>query len=108
MTKLVLLIVSHVAVLAVGFALGIYALPILTAPKAPSVAEVKSMAGTAEYTGQFRKDLKGSDLLHWGEGTVSVSRAAISLMGRLAPGPDYKLYLSPEFVEPAEDFFRVK
>jgi hypothetical protein len=108
MTKLVLLIVSHVAVLAVGFALGIYALPILTAPKAPSVAEVKSMAGTAEYTGQFRRDLKGSDLLHWGEGTVSVSRAAISLMGRLAPGPDYKLYLSPEFVETEEDFFRVK
>jgi hypothetical protein len=108
MTKLVLLIVSHVAVLAVGFALGIYALPILTAPEAPSVAEVKSMAGTAEYMGQFRRDLKGSDLLHWGEGTVSVSRMAISLMGRLAPGPDYKLYLSPEFVETEEDFFRVK
>jgi hypothetical protein len=52
--------------------------------------------------------LKGSDLLHWGEGKVSVSRSAISLMGKVAPGPDYKLYLAPEFVETEEDFARIK
>ncbi len=65
---------------------------------------MKSLAGSAQYTGQFRKDLRGSDLLHWGEGTVSISQAAVVLTGRLAPGPDYKLYLSPEFVETKEDF----
>ena len=108
MKKLVLLIATHALALAVGFALGIYVLPILIAPKAPSLAEVKSVAGAAEYTGEFRRDLKGSDLLHWGEGKVSVGRTAVSLAGRVAPGPDYKLYLSPEFVETREDFFRVK
>ena len=32
----------------------------------------------------------------------------MALTGRLAPGPDYKLYLSPEFVDTREDFFKVK
>ena len=32
----------------------------------------------------------------------------IALAGRLAPGPDYKLYLSPEFVETEADFMRLK
>ena len=47
-------------------------------------------------------------MLHWGVGTVFVGRDAISLKGRLAPGPDYKLYLSPEFVETEADFNRLK
>jgi hypothetical protein len=29
-------------------------------------------------------------------------------MGKLAPGPDYKLYLSPNFVETEADFNRLK
>ena len=32
----------------------------------------------------------------------------VSLQGRIAPGPDYKLYLSPEFVETEADFIRLK
>jgi hypothetical protein len=39
---------------------------------------------------------------------VSIASKAISLAGRLAPGPDYKLYLSPEFVETEADFKRLK
>jgi len=66
------------------------------------------MAGDTQYTGRFRRDLKDSDLLHWGEGTVIVGRNAVALEGRIAPGPDYKLYLSPEFVETEADFARVK
>jgi len=108
MKKTLLLIASHVVALAVGFALGIYALPILTAPPAPSAAEIASQTSQATYTGQFRRDLKDSDLLHWGEGTVSVSPQSIVLSGKLAPGPDYKLYLSPEFVETEADFVRLK
>lgn len=100
--------ITHAAALAAGFAAGIYLLPILTAPAAPSAAEVSAQAGGALFTGQFRRDLKDSDLLHWGEGTVSVSRRSIALMGRIAPGPDYKLYLSPEFVETETDFLRLK
>ncbi|MES2283488.1 MAG: DM13 domain-containing protein [Pseudomonadota bacterium] len=108
MKKILLFLTSHVFVLAVGFALGIYALPILTAPDAPTDAQASSAASQAVYTGRFRRDLKDSDALHWGEGTVSVSRQSIVLAGKLAPGPDYKLYLSPEFVETKADFLRLK
>ncbi len=104
----VLLIASHIVALVVGFAIGIYALPILTAPDAPSATEVASASRQATYTAQFRKDLKDSDLFHWGEGTVSVGPQSITLMGNLAPGPDYKLYLSPEFLETNADFVRLK
>jgi hypothetical protein len=99
---------SHLVALAIGFALGVYALPILIAPPAPSAAEVAAQADKAAFKGQFRRDLKDSDALHWGEGTVSVSRTSIALAGELAPGPDYKLYLSPEFVETEADFKRLK
>ena len=56
----------------------------------------------------FRRDLEGSDALHWGEGTVSIGTRSITFAGELAPGPDYKLYLSPGFVETEEAFERLK
>jgi len=108
MKKLLLLVISHGAALALGFALGIYALPILTAPAAPTSSDIATAAAQAAYSGQFRRDLKDSDPLHWGEGTVSLSRQRIVLAGKLAPGPDYKLYLSPEFVETEAEFMRLK
>jgi hypothetical protein len=103
-----LLVGSHALTLALGFALGVYALPILIAPDAPSAAEVTSQSAGAMFKGQFRRDLKDSDALHWGEGSVSITRTSIGLLGELAPGPDYKLYLSPEFVETEADFLRLK
>lgn len=108
MKKLLILGASHAIALAAGFAGGIYALPILTAPPAPSAAEVRAQATDAQFTGQFRRDLKDSDLFHWGEGTVAIGKQRIALTGKLAPGPDYKLYLSPEFVETEADFLRLK
>ena len=106
--RALLLIGTHAAAIGAGFALGIYALPILTAPDSPSVDEIRSVAASASYQGEFRRDLKDSDALHWGEGTLSVSRDAISFEGRLAPGPDYRLYLSPTFVETEADFEALK
>lgn len=106
--KLIRVVVTHVAALLLGFAAGIYFLPILIAPAAPPVSEVRAMADGAEFSGQFRRDLQDSDALHWGEGTVYVGRQAISLEGKISPGPDYKLYLSPEFVETEADFERLK
>jgi len=108
MKKAILLLITHLAVGIAGFVAGVYFLPILTAPPAPSEAEVAAVARGAAYTGEFRRDLADSDRLHWGEGTVSVARDTISLMGSVAPGPDYKLYLSPEFVETEADFERLK
>jgi hypothetical protein len=106
--KNLLLLGSHLLALALGFALGVYFLPVLIAPAAPSAGEVASQTAHASFKGQFRRDLKDSDALHWGEGTVSVTRTSVGLVGELAPGPDYKLYLSPEFVETEADFNRLK
>lgn len=106
--KTLMLLASHGAVAAVGFAAGIYALPILIAPPSPTVEEVKAATAQAQFTGQFKRNLKDSDSLHWGEGSVAIAPNAISLVGKLAPGPDYKLYLSPEFIETEADFNRLK
>jgi hypothetical protein len=108
MKKVLLLIVSHLVVAVAGFSVGIYALPILTAPPAPATSDVREAAADTEYSGQFRRDLVDSDTLHWGDGTVFVGSKTISLEGTIAPGPDYKLYLSPEFVETEADFVRLK
>jgi hypothetical protein len=102
------LVATHLGALAAGFAAGVYLLPILVAPAGPTAADIAAMQAAAQFKGEFRRNLKDSDLLHWGEGRVLVSPRAISLAGRVAPGPDYKLYLSPEFVETEADFMRLK
>ncbi len=107
MRKLLLLL-SHLGFGAAGFALGIYTLPILIAPPAPDDAEIAQVSQSAAFTGNFRRDLKGSDFLHWGEGDVSVSSHKIAHKGKLAPGPDYKLYLTSGFVEDEAQFEAVK
>ncbi len=108
MRKILVLIVTHILIGVIGFAAGIYALPIIMAPASPTEDEIRHTLGEAEFQGQFDRDLQGSDLLHWGEGTVYVYRTAVAHRGRLAPGPDYKLYLSPRFVETEADFLRLK
>ncbi len=108
MKKLILFITTHAIALAMGFAAGIYLLPILTAPPAPTVAEVEQASTQAAYRGEFRRDLEGSDLLHWGEGIVAVGANAVTLMGQVAPGPDYKLYLAPSFVETEAEFEAIR
>ena len=108
MIRKILLLLSHVAACAVGFALGIYMLPILMAPESPSSMELALVEKAAEYGATFQRDLKDSDFLHWGEGTVHLSDTAVVFQGKLAPGPDYRLYLSPEFVETEAEFLALK
>jgi hypothetical protein len=105
---IVLLAASHAIVLGIGFAAGIYLLPILVAPQSPSEQEAAAAATGAQYQASFRRDLKGSDFLHWGEGRVAVGRERVAFTGRLAPGPDYKLYFAPEYVDTREGFLRIK
>ena len=83
-------------------------LPILTAPEKPGDDAINAVAKSARYTGEFRRDLADSDPLHWGEGTLYVGTETISFSGRLSPGPDFRLYLSPEFVETEAHFERLK
>ena len=107
-TKYIVLIATHAMALGVGVGLGIYLLPILIAPEGPAVEAVQSVADDAQFSGVFHRDLADSDALHWGEGTLFVGADSIALEGRLAPGPDYRLYLSPEFVETEAAFAEIK
>lgn len=107
MRKLILLI-THLAALGIGFAAGIFALPILMAPPAPPLAAVEQASATAMFSGEFSRARAGSDFLHWGEGRVAIGDKSIALLGRVAPGPDYQLYLSPQFVEDEAQVLRIK
>jgi len=72
------------------------------------VAEVTKISSQTQYSATFKKDLKDSDSFHWGERQVSIGPEFITLTGNLAPAPDYKLYLSTEFVDTEIDFNRLK
>ena len=91
-----------------GLGLGIYLLPILTAPKSVDIDKIIKLEKNALYKTLFVKDLKGSDLFHWGEAKITVSKNEIIVNGSIAPGPDYKLYLTKEFVEQEEEFLFIK
>ena len=108
MKRFLLFVASHLAVFTLGFGLGIYLLPIISAPPAPDAAQVRAAAQGARWQGEFRRDVKGSDALHWGEGRVSVGPGAVALAGRVSPGPAYRLYLVPRFVDTREGFLQVK
>jgi hypothetical protein len=49
MKKLVLMVATHGFALAAGFALGVYLLPILTAPEGPAAADVESIVAEAKF-----------------------------------------------------------
>ena len=108
MKRIILLAITHLGALAIGFAAGVFFLPILTAEDAPDAAVLEQQAAAAEYSAELTRDLRGSDNFHWGEGTINVTRTAISHQGELAPGPDYKVYLTREFVEHEDEFEAIK
>lgn len=106
--KILLLSLSYLVIFTFGFGLGVYLLPILAAPPPPTAAQVQAAAQGRIFGGTFRRDLKGSDAFHWGEGELTLTPHAATFTGRLAPGPAYKLYLVRGFVEDEEAFLRVK
>ncbi len=106
MARLFRFLITHGVALAIGFALGIYALPILTAPPAPDAEMLEQQAANAAFSAELTRDLRGSDFLHWGEGRISVSPNQIIHEGKLAPGPDYKLYLTKTLVDHEDTFVR--
>lgn len=108
MRRLITFLTTHAIAVAIGFALGVYLLPILTAPSSPDAAMLEEKAQSALFTAELTRGLKGSDFLHWGEGTISVSTTEIVHEGKLAPGPDYMVYLTNEFVEDEAEFEVIK
>lgn len=104
MIRWLVLLLTHAVVAVAGFAAGIYVLPILVAPPAPDAVQVTAAVGPSVGTGRFDRDLPGSDWLHWGEGRLLVGRQAVGMIGHIAPGPDYRLYLSPVPVADRDGF----
>ena len=94
--------------LVVGFALGVYFLPILTAEDGLDQAALAQLEASAERSGTFNRDLPGSDAFHWGEGVVRASNSRIWLEGEISPGPDYKLYLTPSLARDETEFLAIK
>ena len=68
--KYIVLFFSHSIILAIGFVLGIYLLPILTAPKSADIKEIEKLSSDVIYKTEFKKGQRGNDFLHWGEGRV--------------------------------------
>ena len=106
MSRFIRFLITHGIAVAIGFGLGIYLLPILTAPPSPDAAVLEAQAADAQYTAELTRELRGSDFLHWGEGTISVTGDQIIHMGKLAPGPDYKVYLTKGLVDHEDAFVR--
>jgi len=106
--KKILLLASHGATLLAGFALGVYLLPIIVQPAAPDILAVESTLAAPAFIAQFDRDREDSDALHWGEGELRLYQNTIVFEGALAPGPDYRLYLVPRFVETEAEFLAIK
>jgi hypothetical protein len=105
--KILLLIVSHLFIAIFGFAMGLYTLPILTAPDAPDIKALSMGEQQVLFEGRFQPDLKDSDFLHKGDGVLKAGSKRVVFEGQISPGPDYILYLSPEMVETKVDFLRL-
>ena len=92
----------------VGFGLGVYFLPILTAESGLNRDAVDALSASATRSGRFVPDLPGLDALHWGDGTVMLNDRQIWLNGEISPGPDYRLYLVKDFVDDETGFLAIK
>ncbi|MCG7540742.1 hypothetical protein EXT48_23195 [Pseudoalteromonas sp. CO348] len=97
---LLLLIVVFIT----GFIMGVYTLPIMTQPPAANHTELLAISKAATYKGQFKKELKDSDALHYATGEIYFTDNHIAFVGEIAPGPDYRLYLAKTFIETEADF----
>lgn len=99
--------------LVIGFGLGVYFLPILIAEDGLTDTQLAEITIAAEQSGSLRsgafvRDLDGSDAFHWGEGTIYANADRVWLDGSVSPGPDYRLYFTPAFVETEAAFYEIK
>ena len=106
--KITFLFISHFFFLTIGFGLGVYFLPILTAPESVEISKINEYENKSQYQTEFVRDLRGSDPFHWGEAKVTISNTKITVNGAIAPGPDYKLYLTNEFTQHEDEFLPIK
>ena len=82
--------------LSIGFGLGVYFLPIFTTEKGPDIASIAALSlrrcFAAFLSGICRGQLDCFEV-------IMLNADRISLDGKVAPRPDYRLYLTPKYVE---------
>lgn len=109
--KLIFAALFLVIGIGIGFAAGVYTLPLIIefSEETQQAAELSPAAPT-DPIGQFDRNSPGSDALHWGEGTVRISSGRLVFEDdvKLAPGPDYRIYLSRKFAETKSEFSEIK
>ena len=109
---LVGLIVGGLLGLISGFGLGVYFLPIIFAGDGADETVLAGASAVAERRGMFVRDLPCSDPLQYGDGKIFHSiengETFITLQGRVTPGPDYKLYMTPKYVDTKAGFEDIK
>ena len=76
---------SLCADLLIGFGLGVYFLPILTAEKGLDTVAIEALSQSALRQGTFVRDLPGSDELHWGDGVIMAMPIKSGWMVRFHP-----------------------
>ena len=109
-----------------GFAAGVYTLPIIVAsenakqmaeqtiiPKTEMVMVDKTLPQkivNQTYTGTFNPDAMDSDFLHrgWGDVTVVDGYVTFHANVKLTPGPDYRLYAIKKYTESESEFWYTK
>ena len=101
-------VVKFFASLVIGFGLGVYFLPTLTVEKGLDTVAIEALSQSALRQGTFVRDLPGSDGLHWFDGVIMANAYQIWLDGEISPGPDYRLYLTPKYVETGAEFLQIK
>jgi hypothetical protein len=101
-------VVKFCAGLVIGFGLGVYFLSILTAEKGLDTAAIEALSQSALRQGTFKRDLPGSDGLHWGDGVIMANADCIWMDGEISLGPDYRLYLISKYVETTAKFMHLK
>ena len=102
--KTLILLASHGMTAGLAFLIGVYTLPIIMATPDPTAGALALTIKNTRYVATISDSLQDSDWLHWGEGRFSLGDDYIVFQGKLAPGPAYRLYLSPTFIETEEDF----
>ena len=101
-------VVKFCAGLVIGLGLGVCFLPILTAEKGLDTVAIEALSQSALRQGIFVRDLPGSDGLHWGFGVIMANADQIWLDGEISPSPDYRLHLTPKYVEKGAEFLQIK
>jgi hypothetical protein len=69
---------------------------------------IEALSQSALRQGTFVRDLPGSDGLHCVDGVIMANADQIWLDGEISPGPDYRLYLTPKYVETGAEFLQIK